>query len=765
MIAKMNLCNRPPAKKKQSGSATGITPPQPQPVLVDEPLPYMRSASVTFTGKGLKPNTRVYPFFDGEDVSDHCRDSSGSDDFGEALVTDNNGEIVGVFRIPPETYKTGSRLFVLTNSSTDPTAETDCYAVAKFTSYGTITYDTGKIASTRSPEITFARANSPRELSVERTVTIDPSTTTFKDPIAQTFFVSGNPNGIFATKVDVYFRTRPTDATVPITLQIRTTTNGNPGQEILPFSTVTLYPKDVNVSEDASAATQFRFASPVYLSNEEEYAIVLLPAGGRSGYEVWTAELGETKIGTDEVIDKQPSAGRLYVSSNSVNWTVSETKDMKFTVYNANFTNSSGVLYLKNKKIDYQKFSSATVDVKVGDVFTGATSTATGTVLAIDVINDVAQVEVSGSTLFQDGETVNIKRYSGGSNVGTATISLEPYTVGVEGKVIHELNAGISYVEYNDSSIQFEHKIYDSAETDPGSYSKIKKAGIFTLGEEKTVYSYSYERDAAGLNISDDDLGSVMVKATLNTTNNNISPVIDITKSQVIGYRNYIRANRRSISGTHSCDNTSLTPAKLTGSPNAAYFDHVIKGAVLRDAEQHVVGVVRSITAVDELEFQTSAYKNLASQPLSVDYEATDVRGNTKYHTKIVELTSSNYAEDLMIFLDANIPSGTAVDCYVRVLAPGDTSDIESRPWVLMNKILNNNTLGAGEYVYKFRKNGHDENTVVGGLNSNGVYQYTTTSDIAFTGVATFAIKIVLESYDSYYKPEVFSMRALALQA
>ncbi len=254
----------------------------------DTPLPYMRSATINFNAKGLKPNTRVYPFFDGQLVTDHCR-TTAQTSFGGNLSTDSNGEISGVFRVPAETFKTGTRIFTLINHPSDPNADTDCVAITTYTSYGAVTYDTAKIASTRAPNITFARATSPRELSVERTVTVNPSTTSFKDPIAQTFFVSGQNNGIFITKVDVYFKTRPSLATVPITLQIRTTTNGNPGTEILPFSTVTLYPKDVNVSDDAEAPTQFTFSSPVYLKNNEEYAVVLLPAGGREGYEVWTA--------------------------------------------------------------------------------------------------------------------------------------------------------------------------------------------------------------------------------------------------------------------------------------------------------------------------------------------------------------------------------------------------------------------------------------------------------------------------------------------
>ncbi len=728
----------------------------------DETLYYMRSATINFNAKGLKPNTRVYPFFDGQLVTTHCRPATATA-FGGNLVTDSNGELLGVFRIPAETFKTGTRLFTLINHPSDPTAETDCVAITTYNSYGAITYDSAKIASTRAPNITFARSTSPREISVERTVTVNPSTTTFKDPVAQTFFVSGLNNGIFITKVDVYFKSKPASATVPITLQIRTTSNGNPGTEILPFSTVTLYPKDVNASVDASAPTQFTFESPVYLKNNEEYAMVLLPAGGREGYEVWTAVLGQTKIGTDEKIDKQPSAGRFYVSSNSVSWTVSETSDMKFTLYRANFNVSSGTLFLKNKKIDYLGVSANAVEVLVGDTLTGGTSGAIGSVLYFDRYTQVAHTEITSGT-FAEGETVTIKRTPTASSSGTAVITLEPYEEGTEGKLIHRMAPAISYVEYNDSSLSLEHRIYNSSEVDPGSYTPMKKEGIFTLGEEKTVYSHSYETLVGGLNITDNTLGSVMVKVNFATSNPNISPIVDITKSQVIGYQHVVRSVRRTLSGTSTFSTGSTTVTGKTTGDETAFINQVINGSVLRNSAGKVIGVVRAVTARDSITLSSNAAIDGTDDIITVDYEATDVQGNAKYHTRLASLPTGSDADDLMVFLDASIPPGTDVLVYAKLLAPGDRTDPKNRPWTQMIKSVNSNTLGAGELVYRFDKNGHDENTVVGGLNSSGVFEYATDSS-TFNQFTAFAVKIVMVSVDSYYIPVVNSMRALAIMA
>ena len=797
----------------------------------EAPLPYMRSVTISFNVKGLKPNTIVYPFFDGQSVAAYCR-MQVSNSYGSTLLTDASGEISGVFLVPRETFKTGVRMFVVTNNASNPAAQTDCVAITTFSSYGAITYDTGRLASTRAPNITFARSTSPRELSVERITTVNPSTANFKDPIAQTFFVSGYTNGLFITKIDVYFKAKPTDANIPITLQVRQTVNGNPGDVILPLSTVTLYPKDVNASSDASAATQFTFTSPLYLKNNEEYAMVLLPAGGREGYEIWTAELGQTKLGTNEKIDKQPSAGRLYVSSNSVKWTVSETRDMKFTIYKALFDDTTSVLYLKNKKIDYLGVSDASSTIEVGDVI--ISSTGIGIVKVYDSVHSVAHTEISSGTFAEDA-SVSVGKVVQGTvtastssttvtGVGTAftsdiavgdvliktnngiigtvasitnattlvlnavslfalatatvyvqdktaTVTLEPYTTDIEGKYIHKIVSAISFIEFTDSSVTLEQKIWNSAEVEPATYSVLSKnAQLSPLDEEKVIYSHSYEVGvgAAGLDIADDDEdGSLMIKATMSTSNTNISPIVDIAKSQIIGYENVIKSNKRTISGTSAIASTSVKAVVGTAT---AYINQVIPGAVLRDSSDKGIGKVIGIVAnlVDAthmtLEENSAIAVDATNNVLTVDYEATDVLGNSKYHTRYTVLGAGQEADDLVVFLDAIMPSGTSVGVYGKFLAPGDAIDIKKRPWTRMNESSNREGMGAGEHMYKLYKNGHDEDTSVGGLNSSGIYEYKT-GGVSFTQFGTFAIKLVLLSNATQYTPTIHSMRAISLMA
>ena len=86
-------------------------------------LPFIRNRSISFSATRMKPNTRVFPFFDNVDISSYITPSGGSE--GGNLVTDANGAVSGTFALPDPTvasnprWRAGRRVFRLTSSSTD----------------------------------------------------------------------------------------------------------------------------------------------------------------------------------------------------------------------------------------------------------------------------------------------------------------------------------------------------------------------------------------------------------------------------------------------------------------------------------------------------------------------------------------------------------------------------------------------------------------------------------------------------------------------
>ena len=171
------------------------------------------------------------------------------------------------------------------------------------------------------------------------------------DPLAQTFKVtsadSGSGSGVFVTSVDTYHQA--IDANVPVTLELRNVVNGYPGPKILPFGTVTKEPADINVSDTAATATNWKFPSPVYLENETEYCIVVLTY--TPDHKMWICRMGETDIGGTRTVSEQPHIGILFKGHNNTGWSMSPMEDMKFTINVASFSSSGGIFSLTNDDV------------------------------------------------------------------------------------------------------------------------------------------------------------------------------------------------------------------------------------------------------------------------------------------------------------------------------------------------------------------------------------------------------------------------------
>jgi hypothetical protein len=343
-------------------------------------VPFMRSIAVRFRADNLKPNTRVYAFFDSEDVNANCKPQTNGVDTtgatygaaGAALITDSFGRVAGQFTIPAGKFRVGTKAFILTDDPFNRGAWSSTYAVELFTASGLQLATQGTTVSTRVPRVTINTITETRDLVSTRQTQVtevfvpppiliedpppDPEMVEIirgrrpNDPIAQTFVVANNPGGMFLTKLDLYFRTK--SATAPITVQIREVINGYPSETIVPFGTATLLPSAINISENGSAATTFSFPSPVYLKGDTEYCFVVLPAGNSADYTLWVSELGQVDIASGHRISEQAAAGVLFVSSNNRTWTALQSEDIKFSLYQAEFDIASpGTVVFKNEDV------------------------------------------------------------------------------------------------------------------------------------------------------------------------------------------------------------------------------------------------------------------------------------------------------------------------------------------------------------------------------------------------------------------------------
>ena len=199
-------------------------------------IPFMRSINITFVAEGMKPNTKVYAFFDKQKVTSHVTPKNGgftpqgvSPTKGAQLKTNGNGSCKGTFLIPDPNvsgnpqFKTGERLFRLTSSKNNTTnPEPKTFAQELFSSIGILRTVQEEIIATRNGRIQVTQVSqsstSTQTLSQSDSTTTDVVSRRTFDPLAQTF-KSGEPGGEMITKINVFFQRK--DANIPVLCQIR----------------------------------------------------------------------------------------------------------------------------------------------------------------------------------------------------------------------------------------------------------------------------------------------------------------------------------------------------------------------------------------------------------------------------------------------------------------------------------------------------------------------------------------------------------------
>lgn len=315
-------------------------------------LPFIRSRKVFFKIEGVLPNTRHRPLFDDVDVSAWCREETfqrATDVETEAtvqnsatlvahpegstnLISDANGVIEGSFYIPNTDalrFRAGRREFKVRDWAATSDTNAISKAFASYTAQG--------VLETQQTTVTTIFPPPPPQPPIRRI-----------DPIAQSFVIE-RPEGCFITSVDLFMRTA--DSVVPLQVQIRPVVTGLPSNTPVPGAIKFVPAANVKVSEspsvsDTNTMTTVTFDTPIYLNGFQEYAVVLLAES--DAYTAWTAVMTEYVVGsTTNRIMRQPSMGSFFKSQNGSTWTPDQSRDLMFRLRRAEFTpgSATGVFF------------------------------------------------------------------------------------------------------------------------------------------------------------------------------------------------------------------------------------------------------------------------------------------------------------------------------------------------------------------------------------------------------------------------------------
>ena len=646
------------------------------------------------------------------------------------LSTDEGGNFVGIFNVPPNTFQTGQRVFRVDNRSveTDPTSATT-YAQATFTASG---------LSTTSQKLEFApsvdsAATSFTQVSQRDNQLVNTSiikTYTPYDPIAQTFIIQKDnyPNGLFIKSIKVFFYSKPTTE-IPITLSLVNTLNGYPNGKTLDHSTVVLSSDKVVTSKtphylDSSTYTEFVFEAPVYIQPGVLYAFML--KAGSPDYQVYYAQQNSTAVpstakakATDTnptsptKIGQSPYVGALFESQNAITWTADQTKNLMFVIDRCVFdtTQNPSIQFTLPKGLPYRKIG--TNDIQYQLDANNVTN------LYGNYSNDTWSdaINLTTTDFTPAGTGIN---YSYSATLADGNVPVGPYQA-FPGKLGSPTP--------------------DNIEFDDG------------LGQRVFLKSSN---------------NSFSLYASLSSSDPNVSPIVSDDGVSLYNVR-YVINNMGIQNNVISLTNVGAgytDPANTTisiSSPDIGSDKAILGLTVANNGTSNVVSSVYvTYPGSGYITTPTITITGTNTTPATaVVYGETSPKGGNsyaKYFTKKVVLTPANDSGDLRVYYTAYKPFGTRVDVYYKILNRNDTQNFEDGNWQLMTQLSNNN-------VYSQSKNDYIEfEYAPGTLNkADNFISYTSTNGQTYNSFSQFAIKVVLSSSDSTIVPVLTDIRALAL--
>ena len=707
-------------------------------------VPYMRSQTITLIGRNLKPNTRVYGYFDDKDVTSDITVSTElilssvvgtfKDDLDEwetvtdtttgatgkvllvtsdtsnvvtlyvgsvsgtftatnsiigstsgatatidtvtlpaNLTTDSYGNVTGTMLVPEtenSKIRSGTRLFRLTDESTNDVSASTTIAENQFIAQGTVSDPEEFVISTRLPKI--KRTSLSDDKSVARDIFLRESSTIsknlkWKDPLAQNFIVDRAKyrNGIMLESLDLYFKTK--DDNLPVSIEIRPTVNGFPSTGlIVPFSEVTKLPSGVttNVGPDLTKGTNFKFQAPVYLS-PGTYSIIV--KSNSSSYELHTGEYGIPTLKSDGVVEinnpkvsKLPNVGAIFSSHNAGLWEPNLNKSLMFKLNSCKFTTTA---------------STAEFDIK---------SLSSGT-------EEYSTFKLTNTTLDNFFNSTNIShKYKAtvkGGSIDTSWSSVESNKNVEEGRIL-ELSTGTNF----------------------------------------------------------------KVQSSFTTSDENISPILDLERMSLITIRNIIDDMKLADSDITIEDGGTLYDGADTFAVNDGSTD-VVTGTLTVDGSGVITGA--SITNNGK-NLNKSMTVNLTTgtgsgATLTVAHEELSSGGisDTKYISKRIKLDSDKFAKDLRVHLDAYKPTGTEIFVYYKVHNSSSDESFNDQPWQPLSQITASYTRSTFQNDYK--------ELVFGTGASTGA------KPAGFDDFDMFSIKIVMSSNNVFTVPKVRNLKTFAL--
>ena len=531
-----------------------------------------------------------------------------------------------------------------------------------------------------------------------------------KYSLAQSFYVD-EENGIYITKILLYFQNIGKSPKLPVQLELRPMVNGFPSSaNMIPGSEVVVKATDINVSTDVTAHTNFEFEEPIFLNGLTDYCFVV--ATNTADYKLFASQGDQfviSTVETEERISKQQTNGSLFFSQNAATFTAAQDTDLSFKIKRARFKHTSGIVTLKNTSVPQKLLDPNPISFDSGS-----------TLLTINHPNHG----------LQPNDIVNI---SGSGNVG----GIDAAKINGAHRVVGKSSgfAGDSSVDFSGFKID----VFDSA------------IGFGTAGGSAVLCDKNIPYSIAHPNVE-----VLLPNAT--DISSGIKPTI--TKNLTDGNYGHVTASNRYSKDTSfstlslNTDNESETPFVILSNSIADSAGLTADGTVqvqitMSTDDSNVAPMIdlqrTSFTSISfQVDDQVKVIGSSDTQTVPINFvDETRAAGSSSASKHIsAPIQLEEEAVGLKIMLSANRPENTSFDLYFRTAKTDEL--LSDQPFVLQAETTNNP-------IDNDRGTFRDYEYLAGGIGGDLV---------PFT---QFQIKIVIKSTNIAVAPTFQSLRVIAM--
>lgn len=335
--------------------------------------------------------------------------------------------------------------------------------------------------------------------------------------------------------------------------------------------------------EPGFIGTYFEFDYPVYLQEKSEYAVVVM--ANTQDYEVWYARIGQALAGKNEIIQNTASYNGVFLkSANSSTWTPDQQADLMFKLHKAEFDiTKNPIVTLVNQDLPFDKLKNNPFKVEAGcnviKVFhknhgmrnryndnrkprvkiSGVSSSVGGidpkyinteSSDSVSLYHDVTVLDFDSYSIEIFDETDKPKdaqetNYSAGGASVFASADIQ----------VDELIANLIDMKLEDTDVQYNYRITSGAGVhgselnpyvlpDVSEFESIQPGENVFFEQPKLIASVANEGEwnldmatISGIMTTPGNAQgsskSLFVQATLSSSNPNITPVLDVSRSNV----------------------------------------------------------------------------------------------------------------------------------------------------------------------------------------------------------------------------------------